>query len=102
MKEQMELLFTEELTMPKNQVMEVLYYLIEKASIGMAASTRDIQRDCYVLNVTAKISELRKLGVQILCDSVKHKNKFGREITFGAFKILNLQESKTIYLTKNQ
>jgi hypothetical protein len=98
----MKLLFQEEaligLPLPKNQVMEVLYYLIHHHG----ATTRDIQRDCYVLNVTAKISEVRKLGVQVLCDERKAKNKFGREITFGSFKILNLAESKKIYIQKNK
>lgn len=98
----MQTLFSQEqmigLPLPKTQVMEVLYYLIHHDK----ATTRDIQRDCYVLNVTAKISELRKLGVQILCDEVKAKNKFGREITFGTFKILNLADSKNIYKTKNR
>lgn len=96
--EQIEILFKEELPPPKNQVMEVLNYLINKG----IATTRDIQRDCYVLNVTAKISELRKLGVQIICDEIKGKNKFGREITFGSFKILNLAESTKIYYLKNK
>ncbi len=86
------------LPLPKNQLMEVLYYLIHHNG----ATTRDIQRECYVLNVTAQMSALRKYGVQIICDEVKHKNKFGREITFGAFKIVNLAESKNIYKLKNK
>jgi hypothetical protein len=98
----MQLLFNDQeligLPLPKNQVMEVLYYLIHHNG----ATTRDIQRDCYVLNVTAKISELRKIGVQIVCDELKAKNKFGREITFGTFKILNLADSKNIYKHKNR
>jgi hypothetical protein len=83
---------------PINQQMEVLAYLLAKDN----ATTKDIQRDCHVLNVTAKISELRKYGVNISCSQVKAKNKYGRQINFGMYKICNLAESKIIYKRKNK
>lgn len=81
---------------PKNQKMEVLNLLLNAEQ-----TTLDIIR-VGVLNPSSKITELRKLGVNIICENQKHKNKFGRNINYGKFSILNKQESKKIYNTLNK
>ena len=59
---------------PKNQLAEVLNLLLTKDRTSL-----DIIM-CGVLNPTSKISQLRDKGVVVLCDKVKHTNKFGRKI----------------------
>jgi len=81
---------------PKNQKMEVLNLLLNAEQ-----TTLDIIR-VGVLNPSSKISQLRQLGVNIICENQKHKNKFGRNINYGKFSILNKQESKKIYNTLNK
>jgi hypothetical protein len=76
---------------PKNQNAEVLHLLIEKDR-----STFDIVRE-GVLNPSARISNLRKYGVDILCNEVPLTNKFGRKTKYGIFTIVNLAEAVIIY-----
>jgi hypothetical protein len=84
------------MTNPKNQKMEVLNLLLsgEKTTLEII--------NVGVLNPSSKISQLRQLGVNILCENQKHKNKFGRNINYGRFSILNRNESKKIYNTLNK
>ena len=76
---------------PVKQLSEVLYLLIE----GKKTSMDLIQNG--VINPSSKIFELRKLGVNILCEDIKHNNKFGRKMTYGNFSVLNRKEAKEIY-----
>lgn len=78
--------------------MELLHFLLTRKN----ATTRDIQRELYILNVTATISVLRRKGVQILCDNVKTRNRYGRPVKYGKFNILNVNQSKDIYQKLNK
>ena len=76
---------------PRNQLAEVLYVLLHQPQTSLEI----IQNG--VLNPTSKISQLRAKGVQILCDNMNVRNKFGRKISYGVFSILNKEESKEVY-----
>ena len=76
---------------PKNQLAEVLNLLLTKYRTSL-----DIIM-CGVLNPTSKISQLRDKGVVVLCDKVKHTNKFGRKMNYGKFSVLNFKDSVKIY-----
>jgi hypothetical protein len=80
-----------EITKPTSQSSEVLYLLLEGKK-----TTMDFFKN-GIMNPTARISDLRSLGVQIICDKVDHVNKFGRKINYGQFTILNTTESLEIY-----
>ncbi len=81
---------------PINQKMEVLNLLLTNEQTSL-----DIIR-VGVINPSSKISQLRQLGVNIICENQKHKNKFGRNISYGKFKILNKRESTKIYNSLNK
>lgn len=85
------------MTKPKNAQMELLHFLLTRKNV----TTRDIQRDLFILNVTATISVLRRKGVQILCNNVKTRNRYGRPVKYGKFSILNTNQSKDIYQKHN-
>ena len=76
---------------PKSQIAEVLYLLLNGKK-----STSDF-KDKNILNPTARITNLRAMGVNIFCDDIQDTNKFGRTITFGLFSILNKREAIKIY-----
>ena len=81
---------------PIDQKTEVLYSLLldEQTTIGIVK--------LGVCNPTSVMTMLRKHGVDIICEPIAHKNKFGRKISYGKFRIANRKEAKNIYnqLTK--
>lgn len=79
------------MTKPITQIAEVLYLLLQKEMTSLDIIMHG------VLNPTAKISQLRAKGVNVLCKSLKHKNKFGRQINYGKFTILNKRDAVKIY-----
>jgi hypothetical protein len=86
------------MTKPKNQMMELLYYLIKKNNV----TTKSIQNDLFILNVTSGITYLRKYGCNIHCDYVHTKNRYGRPIKYGKFTLLNKDHAIKIYNQKNE
>lgn len=73
-----------QLQKPGSQLEEVLYYLIKRDSI----SRKQIMFDCGILNLPARIGDLRHNHcLDIKLTSVKTKNKFGREITYGQYSL---------------
>ena len=76
---------------PKNQLAEVLYVLLHSPQTSLEI----IQNG--VLSPTSKISQLRVKGVNVLCDNINVRNKFGRKINYGVFSILNKEESIEVY-----
>lgn len=77
---------------PINQKTEVLYSLLTQGQQG----TLDLV-GYGICNPTSVITLLRRDGVDIVCDTIQHKNKFGRKITYGRFKLSNKTQAKTIY-----
>jgi len=71
---------------PKNQVAEVLYELITEQSI----TRMSIMKGTGILNLTARIADLRiRHGLNVICDKVNTKNKHGRPISYGSWRLLN-------------
>lgn len=75
--------FLEILQPPKNQTAEVLYELLTNGPINR----RDILINTGILNVTARISDIRKHGINVKCEMIKTKNKHNRSISFGKWSI---------------
>lgn len=76
---------------PIDQKTEVLFSLLQapQTTIGIVSMG--------VCNPTAVITALRQSGVEILCESIPHQNKFGRKMSFGKFRVANKTKAKTIY-----
>lgn len=83
---------------PKNQVTELLHYLLTKENV----TTKSIQSNLFILNVTSCISYLRAKGCQIICDYIHTKNRYGRAVKYGKFNLLNKRESIKIYNQLNK
>lgn len=78
--------------MKKSQCEVLLKYLITRGSMG--ATALDIIRDCHIVNTTARISDLRKLGHIIPHDYnyfTKHHTHYykGTHQKDGSIKYLN-------------
>jgi hypothetical protein len=82
------------LPLPKSQTQEVLYELIMRLYIDR----KTMMLSCSVLNLTSIISRLRYLGVKIKTEKIEVKNKFGRDVFFARYSLVNKKESKNIYL----
>ena len=66
------------MTTPTNQNAEVLNLLLtEKSTTSLKLVMQGI------LNPSARITNLRAMGVNIICSFIKHTNKFGRTIQYG-------------------
>lgn len=76
---------------PIDQKTEVLYSLLqgEQGTLDIVAHG--------VCNPTSVITKLRQYGVDIVCNTIQHKNKFGRKIKYGKFKLANKTKAKVIY-----
>jgi hypothetical protein len=85
------------MTKPKNQRMELLYYLINKKEV----TTKKIQNELFILNVTSGITYLRKYGCDIQCELVHTKNRYGRPVKYGKFILLNKPYATKLYNQKN-
>lgn len=77
---------------PKNQNAEVLFLLIHEKQ-----TRRSIFLSTDILNPSARISNLRKLGCDIYCTYISKVNKFGRNIKYGIFELLNKEFAKELY-----
>ena len=68
------------LSKPTSQISEVLYYLLTRKLI----CRRSIMFDAYILNVPARLSELRNhYNVDIDIIETKRTNKFGRRVAYA-------------------
>jgi len=84
------------MTSPTNQNAEVLNLLLtEKTTTSLNLVMNGI------LNPTARITNLRAMGINIICNLIKHTNKFGRTIHYGEFSILNKKDARKIYTQIN-
>jgi len=80
---------------PINQTAEVLYALLTNKAIT--------RRTLPVLNVTARFAELRKLGLEIPCNKIEYRNKFGRLTKYGTWELAKNERklAEIIYKTIN-
>ena len=79
------------MTAPTNQNAEVLNLLLTEKQTSLNLVMNGI------LNPTARITNLRAMGVNIFCEFISHTNKFGRSIRYGRFSVLNKKDSRKIY-----
>ena len=86
---------TNQIEIPMNQTAEVLYELICSNSI----SVRYMIKNTGILNLSARISDLRKLGLDIPCNYKSTHNKFGRKIQYGTWS-LNSDREKSLKIYK--
>lgn len=85
---------------PKNQIQEVLHYLITKKY----ASRRTLMLDINCWNAPEAIRKLRDKGVLIRTETIYGVNRFGREISWGIYSLTNEERAREIYfkLIKNE
>lgn len=83
---------------PKNQTAEVLYELLNSKAI----TRRTIMIECGILNVCARITDLRlKHNVPITCNYIQTKNKHNRTVRYGSWSLENKKQAKEVYLKIN-
>ncbi len=70
-----------------NQCERILKYLDERGSITRA----EAMSECGIANFTARISDLRKAGVELTKETVIKKNKDGETIAYGVYRRANGQ-----------
>ena len=81
---------------PNNQTSEVLYELIKNS----AMTRMDFFRQTGILNVTARIANLRNIyGIDVRCKKIHTINKHGRKISYGSWSLdpRTLDDVKVIY-----
>ena len=81
------------LALPESQMQEILYELINRLSIDR----KTMMLSCGVWNLTARISNLRKKGLNIKSDEIKAVNKYGRDISFVHYRLEDKKEASAIY-----
>lgn len=84
------------LTKPLNQTAEVLYELLNNTFI----TRKDIFNETGILNVTARITNLRSKGLTVPCKLIKVINKHGREVSYGQWG-LGGEEKKALEIYKH-
>ncbi len=84
---------------PKNQTAEVLYELIKRGKI----TRQSIMKSCGILNVTARISNLRnRFGLDVICKEVPVVNKYGRDTMYGEWSLSDPEEAELLYSKINR
>jgi len=78
---------------PKTQLSETLYYLLNRDSINR----KQMLFDTGILNLTARISDLRGLNLDINCVKIKTTNKFERKIEYGKWLLADKKKGLQIY-----
>lgn len=69
---------------PTNQTAEVLYELL---TAKHRLSFSDIYARTGIINLTARISNLRRAGLNVFCLEIKTKNKHGRLVSYGTWSV---------------
>lgn len=83
---------------PKNQISEILFYLVQKPKINHV----QLINLTGALSVTCSITNLRKLGVIIDTETIHTKNKFGRPIHYVNWIVKNKIFAKELYKEINK
>jgi len=92
------------MTPPKNQLAHVLSVLIESRANNKAVSQLYIRQCTDALNVTARISDLRDLGLIIHCSKKAAKNRYGQRTNIGLYFIASksVKDAVAIYQRINK
>ena len=84
---------------PKNQTAEVLYFLLKCEQITFSY----IYTMTGILNLSARLSNLRlDYGLDIPCVEKQVKNKFGRKISYGTWSLTDKEQGRIIYSKINK
>jgi hypothetical protein len=79
---------------PNNQTAEVLYELLTNKCI----TRMSVMYTTGILNLTARIADLRiRYGINIICDKVILKNKHGRPISYGKWRLFDKKSAALLY-----
>ena len=78
---------------PTSQLTEVLYFLLLRNSITFS----QIHFDTKMINLSARISDLRKKGLYIPCMQIHFTNKFKRKISYGSWTLQDKAKGLEIY-----
>lgn len=82
------------LNYPKNQLSEVLYELLTNEIITFKSNFEATG----ILNLSARISDLRlNYGLEIPCIEIEAKNKHGRKISYGSWKLIDKDKGRIVY-----
>ena len=65
-----------------NQCERILKYLDEHGSITRA----EAMSECGIANFTARISDLRREGVELDVETVKQENRYGETVRFARYR----------------
>lgn len=82
------------LPLPESQLQEVLYELINRFTIDR----RSMMLSANIWNLPARILDLRNHGVSIESNICTGTNKYGREIEYVTYSLINKAEARDIYL----
>lgn len=79
--------------LPESQMQEVLFELINRLYIDR----RTMMLSSGVWNLTARISNLRRKGLNIVSNEIKSVNKYKRDISFVQYSLNDKKEAVKIY-----
>ena len=74
-----------ELNPPITQRAEALYLLIQEHPRGVTRAKA--MSMAGILNYPACIQSIREKGVPVVCDRVETINRFGRDVSYGVYRI---------------
>jgi hypothetical protein len=77
---------------PLNQTAEILYELLNSK---VPLSFSELHYRTGVINLGQRISDLRRLGLQVFCKELETKNKHGRNISYGTWSVAG-EETKAL------
>lgn len=79
--------------LPSSQIQEVLYELINRISIDR----KSMMLSADIMNLTARISDLRNKGLAIHSQPFTTINKYGREIVSVKYSLKNKKKAIELY-----
>lgn len=81
-----------EFAKPKNQKAEVLLELIIRPTVTFSQFYQNLR----IINPRARISDLRKHGLEIKCEHKSVRNKHGRAVSYGVWHIPRLEKDRAV------
>ena len=88
------ILIMRKLQLPESQTQEVLYELISRLFIDR----KTMMLSSGVMNLTARISELRMRQLKIVSNEIVTLNKFGREIKYVQYSLEDKKAAVSVYI----
>jgi hypothetical protein len=73
------------LSRPTKQLTEVLHFLLTHQNMTFD----QIYQQTYIKGLSQRISDLRDLNLDVHCDEIETKNKFGNYVSYGKWTLRN-------------